>query len=299
MSLPTSAISPPARDPCFVFFARLAVNFSPPRSLTSVNSPLCPIGQAYPVISCRHPASPALAALAWLLALLLSSSSCAAERLLIYQRNGKGYVHDNLAASAQALQEIAAGLNLETDLSTNATVFTAASLARYRAVIFANSNNEAFETEEQRAAFQKFIQAGGGFMGIHSSTGSERNWPWFQQLQGAKFLRHPPMQTFTAKVIEPRHPSTAHLPAQWRWTDECYFFTNANPNVRVLLALDPATLRDPKLASEPGQKLAWCHEQEGSRRFYSSLGHKIEHYSEPAFRQHLAGGIRWILGKND
>jgi type 1 glutamine amidotransferase len=103
--------------------------------------------------------------------------------------------------------------------------------------------------------------------------------------------------------VEPQHPSTAHLPAAWPWTDECYFFTNVNPGVRVLLALDPATLRDPKLASEPGQQvsgrhaLAWCHEGDGGRRFYTSLGHKIEHYSDPQYRKHLRGALEWLLAK--
>lgn len=247
-----------------------------------------------------------------LLALLLfaiwlagARSEAADQCILVYQRNGKGFVHDNLAASAQALREVAAELKIACDVSTNAAVFSDDNLRRYHAIVFANSNNEAFESDAQRHAFQRYLQGGGAFMGIHSSTGSERQWPWFQQLQGAKFLRHPPLQKFAIRVSEPRHPSTAHLPAEWLWTDECYFFTNVNPNVRVLLALDPATLRDPKLSSEPGQQvrgqhaLAWCHESEGGRRFYTSLGHKIEHYSDPQYRKHLRGALEWLLAAND
>jgi type 1 glutamine amidotransferase len=41
--------------------------------------------------------------------------------------------------------------------------------------------------------------------------------------------------------------------------------------------------------------LAWCHETDGGRRFYTSLGHKIEHYSDPVLRNHLRGAIRWVL----
>src|SRR5690606_29132393 len=96
-------------------------------------------------------------------------------RLLIYQRNGKGFVHDNLAVSAQALREIVAEEKWGIDISTNASVFTDENLNRYRAVIFANSNNDAFENDEQRAAFQRYLESGGGFVGVHSSTGSERS----------------------------------------------------------------------------------------------------------------------------
>ena len=229
------------------------------------------------------------------------SATAAAPRVLVYQRNGKGFVHDNLAASASAIRELGAQNGFRVDISTNAAVFTETSLSSYQAIIFANSNNEAFETEEQRAAFERYIRRGGGFVGIHSSTGSERKWNWFQQRQGAKFLRHPPMQKFTINVLDRNHPATAHLDRVWTWTDECYFFTNINPAIHVLLAADPTTLRDPKLASTPGQKLngvfplAWCQESGGGRTFYTALGHKIEHYSEPVFRQHLLGGIRWVL----
>lgn len=252
-------------------------------------------------------------ALKLLIAVMLLStpglqSSAETARLLIYQRNGKGFVHDNLAVTAQALREIAAENKWVAEVSTNAAVFSDNNLKRYRAVIFANSNNEAFENDEERAAFQRYLKSGGGFIGIHSSTGSERNWRWFQQMQGGKFHRHSPLQTFTVQVVDQSHPATAHYPANWRWTDECYFFTNLNPGIRVLLAADTTTLRDPKLDSLPGETLgglfplAWCHEGEGGRRFYTSLGHKIEHYSDPGFREHLRGGIRWVLGisaKND
>jgi type 1 glutamine amidotransferase len=226
----------------------------------------------------------------------------AAPRVLVYQRNGRGFVHDNLAASATCLRELGAQHGFGVDVSSNAAVFADATLGQYQAIIFANSNNEAFETDVQRAGFQRFIRAGGGFMGIHSSTGSERQWDWFQQMQGAKFLRHSPMQSFQARVVDAGHPATAHLSNVWTRTDECYFFTNLNERVRVLLAADTNSLRDPQLHKMPAQRasgvfpLAWCQEFEGGRQFYTSLGHKIAHYSDPAFRQHLLGGIRWVLG---
>jgi len=243
-------------------------------------------------------------AVAGLLLLCLNLSS-AEPRVLVYQRNGKGFVHDNLAASAAAIRELGARSGFGVEVSSNAAVFTDESLKRFQAILFANSNNEAFEKDEQRAAFQRFIRAGGGFMGLHSSTGSERQWDWFQQMQGAKFLRHSPMQAFTARVVDRAHPATAQLGRTWTRTDECYFFTNLNQRLRVLLAVETNSLRDPQLGRMPAQRasgmypLAWCQEFEGGRQFYTSLGHKIEHYADPVFRQHLLGGIRWVLGETN
>ncbi len=241
-----------------------------------------------------------------LLAILLLLFGCfdsiAAQRVLVYQRNGRGFVHDNLAASAAAIRELGTQNGFGVDVSTNPAVFANEDLKKYAALIFANSNNEAFENDEQRAAFQRYLRGGGGFMGIHSSTGSERQWDYFQQLQGARFLRHSPLQKITIKVLDSNHLATAHLASTWKWEDECYFFTNLNPRIRVLLAADTTTLKDAKLATAPGQKLngvfplAWYHEFDGARLFYTSLGHKIEYYSDPIFRRHLLGGIRWVLG---
>ncbi|HMJ89210.1 MAG TPA: ThuA domain-containing protein [Candidatus Acidoferrum sp.] len=224
-------------------------------------------------------------------------------RVMVYQKNGKGFVHDNLAASAAAIQELGKHNGFGVEVSTNAAVFADDTLKEYQALIFANSNNEAFENHAQRAVFRRYIRSGGGFMGIHSSTGSERQWNYFQQVQGGKFVRHSPLQKFIINGIDSTHPATAHLSGTWLWTDECYFFTNLNPRIRVLLAADTKSLKDPKLITAPGQDmngvfpLAWCQEFDGGRQFYTSLGHKIEHYSEPAFRQHLLGGIRWVLGE--
>ena len=229
----------------------------------------------------------------------------AEPRVLVYQKNGKGFVHDNLAASAAAIQELGKQNGFVVDISTNPVVFTDENLKEYRALLFANSNNEAFENDEQRAAFQRYLRGGGGFMGIHSSSGSERQWIYFQHMQGAKFLRHSPLQKFTVNVVDSKHPATTHLPANWKWEDECYFFTNMNPGIKVLLAVETKTLRDPKLAAAPGQQangvfpLAWCHEFESGRVFYTSLGHKIEYYSDPNFRMHLLGGIRWVMGDSN
>jgi type 1 glutamine amidotransferase len=43
----------------------------------------------------------------------------------------------------------------------------------------------------------------------------------------------------------------------------------------------------------PDHPLAWCHENCGGRSFYTSLGHAEAAYADPAFRAHLAGGLRW------
>jgi len=223
------------------------------------------------------------------------------KRILIYTRNGSGYVHDNIEASVAALTELCREKRITADHRDNPSVFTPDSLKRYAAVVFSNSNNQAFENEPQRNAFREFIRGGGGFAAIHSACASERDWPWYCSLVGGRFVRHPALQKFTIRVIDRSHPSTAFLGDTWAWEDECYYLDHYNPDIRILLAADLTTIEDPDRPTYPGvvfgdlSPLAWFHEFEGSRQFFTALGHKIEHYSDPLFRRHLIEGVLWVL----
>ena len=134
-------------------------------------------------------------------------------RVLVYTRNqvGKGlYVHDNIPASVAAIKKLGSANDFAVDVSDDPAVFTDQNLKRYRVVVFDNTNNEVFDNEDQKAAFQRYIRGGGGFVGIHSATGTMRKWPWFWALVGGKFSRHARMQQFTIKVTDPKDLSTAH-----------------------------------------------------------------------------------------
>ena len=227
------------------------------------------------------------------------------RRVLVYTKNevGKGkYVHNNIAASVAAIKQLGATNGFAVDVSDNPTVFTDQNLKQYKALVFDNVNNEIFDNEEQKAALQRYIRAGGGFVGIHSACGAMRQWPWFWELIGGKFLRHPKMQEFTIKVKDRQDISTRHLPETFQWTDEFYFVDHIPNGRNVLLAGDLAKLDDPAKEKYPGKQpgdefpLAWHREFDGGRAWYTALGHKPEHYSDPRLTQHILGGILWAMG---
>lgn len=225
------------------------------------------------------------------------------KMVLIYTKNGEGYVHDNIAASVAAMEKICAAEGISTEVSDDPGVFTPENLGRYSALIFANTNNEGFDTEAQKKAFQDYIRGGGGFMAIHSSNATERDWPWYRAMVGGKFLRHPPHQEFDVLVTDPSHPSTAHLPARWTVRDECYYSYHLNPDIHVLLSADMTTIEDEEKDVYPGEvfgtqlPICWCHEFEGGRQWYTALGHDIPFYEDPLFVEHLRGGLIWVLDK--
>jgi uncharacterized protein len=241
------------------------------------------------------------------LSLLLCCAALAADnRVLVYTRSytpdGKGYVHDNIATSVEAIRQLGASHGFTVDHSEDPAIFTPEKLRLYRAIVFSNSNNEAFTSDAQRDAFKAFVQGGGGVVGIHSASGSERQWPYFWSVIGGKFLRHPKLQKFTIRVKDASHPATRGLPATFEWEDECYYTDHLNPALRPLLVTDPAKLEDPRKAEYPGDRfgdalpLAWYMTFDGGRQFYTALGHRKEHYADSMFRNHLLGGILWAMG---
>lgn len=229
-------------------------------------------------------------------------ASAAKKKMLIYTKNGKGYVHENIAASVKALQEICASENILTDVSDDPSVFTPDNLKQYDALFFSNSNNEGFDTDEQKKAFQNFCRSGKGFGALHSANATEREWPWYWALVGGKFVRHAIYQKFDVVVVDAGNPSTSTLPKRWTIEDECYYSNQLNPDIHVLLAVDLTTIQDEGKKDYPGETfgnyfpLCWCHEFEGGRQWYSALGHNPDFYKDETFRAHLRGGILWILG---
>lgn len=232
----------------------------------------------------------------------------AQSKILVYTRNytpdGKGYVHDNIATSVEAIKKMGAESHFTVDSSDSPEVFTDANLRQYAALVFANSNNEAFTSDDQRAAFKRYIQSHHGFVAIHSASGSERSWPYFWQVVGGKFVEHPPLQTFTVHVADPTFPAVKDLPADLSWTDECYFTDHLSPDIHPILTTDRTRLDGiEKLRTNPNTypnplPLAWYHTFDGSREVYLALGHRKQDYSNPILYNLIRSSILWSIQSN-
>ena len=231
------------------------------------------------------------------------SASVPAKHVLVYTHNGKGYVHDNIQASADAIKKMGAENGFAVDVTDDPLFFRDPVLKQYNAVVFANTNNEAFTNESERDAFKHYIESGGGFVGIHSASGSERDWPYFWSVLGGKFARHPHQQEIPIQVVDRNFPATRKLPATFDWKDECYFLDHLNPDIHVLLQTDYAKIDDPDKAKHSDQTfsgtlpLSWYHQFDGGREYYLALGHNKTDYSNPILYDQILGGILWAMGE--
>ena len=217
----------------------------------------------------------------------------AAFSVLVFSRTA-GFRHDSIPAGVDAIRALGEQNGFHMDAGEDPNAFNDQNLLRYRVVIFLNTTGEVLEAD-QRAAFERFIRRGGGFVGIHAATDTGYQWPWYGGLVGNYFQRHPVIQPATLKVVDASHASTRHLPITWKRTDEWYDFRHdLNPAITVLIRIDESTYRGGRMGGS--HPIAWYHEYDGGRSWYTAIGHTIESYREPLVLEHLAGGIKWAAG---
>lgn len=211
-------------------------------------------------------------------------------RVLVFSRTA-AFRHQSIPTGVEAVRTLGERHGFAVEATEDAAIFTDAGLAQFQAVVFMSTTGDVLN-DEQQAAFQRFIRGGGGYVGVHAASDTEHDWPWYGQLVGAYFSRHPRIQPATVRIVQGEHISTRCLPAEWVRTDEWYDF-RAPPaaNVTILATLDESTYQGGQMgASHP---IAWMHEYDGGKAWYTGLGHTNESYAEPAFLDHLAGGILW------
>jgi type 1 glutamine amidotransferase len=214
-------------------------------------------------------------------------------RVLVFTRT-TGFRHDSIPDAVAAIGELGAEHGFAVDATEDPAVFKDGRLSAYRAVVFLLTTGDVLD-DGQQAAFERFVRAGNGYVSVHSASDTEYDWPWYGGLVGAYFRRHPDIQPGRVIVVDRQHPSTAGLPELWARTDEWYDF-RANPraSVRVLARLDEASYRGGSMGED--HPIAWYHDYDGGRAWYTAGGHTRERYAEPLFREHLLGGIKYTAG---
>ena len=214
--------------------------------------------------------------------------------LLVFTKT-LGFRHASIEQGVDAMVKLCVENGFTMNHSEDASLFTEENLASYDVIIFLNTTGDVLNEDEQMA-MENFIKRGGGFVGVHSATDTEYDWPWYGKMVGAYFDSHPKVQKARLEVLTSDHTSTAMLDQEWIRTDEWYNFKKMNPAVEVLINLDESSYEGGKNGVR--HPFAWCHEYDGGRAFYTLGGHTSESYEEKEFLAHLLGGIIYAGGSN-
>ena len=223
-----------------------------------------------------------------------ASGQTPAFKVLVFSATA-GYRHASITNGIALIEALSATNNFAVDTTEDASRFTDVSLAQYQALIFLNTTGDVLTNTSQMNALQHYLEAGGGWVGVHAASDTLHTWPWYGNLVGAYFVSHPSIQPATVRIEDRGDPSTGMLPAAWLRTDEWYNFDHdPRGGVHVLATIDEATYVGGTMGSD--HPISWSHYFDGGRAWYTAGGHTPESYSEPMFQAHLLGGIRFAAG---
>ncbi|WP_440874141.1 ThuA domain-containing protein [Thalassotalea sp. PLHSN55] len=214
--------------------------------------------------------------------------------------------HKSIPTAVQALQKLADKHYFNLVWHEESRYFNDDYLSAVDVVVFLSTTGDVLAEPEQQA-LQRFMSKGRGFVGIHSASDTEKNWPWFQQLVGHTFVIHPEVQTALLTVETDKFPGMSAFKKSMLWTDEWYDFSpNHNENLTYLLSVDERSYNTKSDWGKVNGKgmgefhpIAWYQNFAGGRSFYTALGHLPAVYQDEAFLAHVYGGIFWAAtGKN-
>lgn len=215
------------------------------------------------------------------------------DSILVFTKT-EGYVHESIPAGISALEYLGDRNNFNVISTNNAADFTSENLKKYEVVVFLNTTGDVLNASQQQA-FEEFIKAGGGFVGIHAASDTEYDWPWYGRLVGAYFESHPDQQNAIIRIKETNHLATKQLPVTWNHFDEWYNFKLISPSIIVLAGLDENSYKGG--TNGDYHPISWYQEFDGGKMFYTGLGHTKKAYSNELFLAHILGGIEYVLNR--
>ncbi|MBL7775951.1 MAG: ThuA domain-containing protein, partial [Saprospiraceae bacterium] len=201
--------------------------------------------------------------------------------------------HESTQAGSEALEKLCKEQGYAVEITDDAEVFTAENLRKVIAVVFLNTAGDVLNPSQEKE-LERYIQAGGGFVGIHTAIDTEHNWSWYGQLVGGHFDSQVPEQTGVLQIEQADDPATKHLNERWQLHDEWFNLRNVSPEVNVLLSLNESSIQGGNMGTF--HPIAWRQEFDGGRSFFTALGHNPELYRQDDFLQLLLGGLQYAIG---
>lgn len=229
--------------------------------------------------------------------------------VLVFSKTNSFRHKEGIAGGLEAFAQIAEQMQFEMFATENGAVFNPQDLARFDVVVFLNATGDMLN-EAQETAFKDWLEAGGGWLGIHAAgDGSHAGWTWYvENLLGAEFTAHilgPQFQTATLVTEQIEHPANAELPASWDALEEWYSWKESprQRGFQVLATVDENTYspvqnlfgnsRDLRMGDHP---ITWTNCVGAGRTFYTALGHTREAFAHHFFQVKLSNALHWLRG---
>ncbi|WP_399066555.1 ThuA domain-containing protein [Streptomyces winkii] len=219
-------------------------------------------------------------------------------RVLVFHASA-GEEPPTVDAGIEAIEKIGqsgpAAQHFTITATADPSVFTSDRLGRFNAVVFLTGGGDVLDPA-QEAGLESYMEAGGGFLGIHGAAQAEPYSDWFSGLVGARPAAGGPekAQRATVEIGDRRNPATKDLPVEWKRPDK-WLNWKENPSGSV-----HTVARVRERSYDPGEgamgwdhPVSWCRDYDGGRSFYTGMGGTADSFQEADFRTHLRGALLW------
>ncbi|MFH8617642.1 ThuA domain-containing protein [Streptomyces sp. NPDC017979] len=182
-----------------------------------------------------------------------------------------------------------------TEATDDASVFTNATrLGKFNAVVFLTGGGDVLDPA-QEAGLEAYMEAGGGFLGVHDAARTEPYSDWFTGLIGARPTgAASSVQRAVVEVGDRQHPATKSLPLEWKRPDKWFnWAVNPSGSVHTVARLKESSITPAAKPNGWDHPVSWCRDYDGGRSFYTGMGGTVDSFSETDFRDHLRGALAW------
>ncbi|HEX5542899.1 MAG TPA: ThuA domain-containing protein [Micromonospora sp.] len=225
------------------------------------------------------------------------------RHVLIFTKTTQFRHTEAIVQGTPVLEEAFAKVGITSEHTEDSSIFNDEDLARFDALVMFQASGDPW-TADEKAAMERYQQAGGGIVAIHNATDMRGSYQWWDNLVGSLMPGHAatgssPGLRGTVRVEDQTHASTTHLPQRWERGDEWYnFSTNVRGSAHVLATMDETTYAPGSNAMGYDHPISWCKPYDGGRAWVTAMGHFGAHYTqEPDFVQHIVGGVQWAAGQ--
>ena len=221
----------------------------------------------------------------------------------------RGGIHKPFVDAAKIwLDRLSSENNFTVDYIDDTEKIDDAFLAQYS--LFIQLNYPPYNwTDRAQTAFIKYIEQGkGGWIGFHHATllgefDGFQIWPWFHQFMGGIRFKDYIATFVTGRVTveDQSHPVMKGVRSLFVIENEEWYTYDASPrpNVQVLASVDENTYTpstDKKMGDHP---VIWSNQHMKARNVYIFMGHRPEHFNNPAFTRIFSNAIFWAAGQQE
>jgi uncharacterized protein len=238
----------------------------------------------------------------------LVPADLATPSVLVFSKTN-GFRHrEGIEGGQRLLQHIGSKQGWGVFQTENGAVFQPELLQRFKVVVFLNATGDMLNTSQEQA-FRQWLEAGGGWLGIHAAgDSSHREWDWYMEnLIGPLFTAHimgPQFQRATVMLENHGHPVLAGVPDIWLHEEEWYSWEQSPRSLGfdILATIDEDSYTpvqkmlnrevDLRMGDHP---VIWSNQVGEGRTVYSALGHKAEAFDNPQHRLLLENALKWLM----